>query len=537
MAAAKKQVSDKSRILKVYLRLAKRQGMHPTRTDMKREGISRDKIRHHFGSLEMLRAEAKRQHPEEFAGVIDDELFSKTRKAALKADLKKYKRFVVTTAVCGAPLHDGFYQSLRTFCEKNDAKLLVLFSSDPGSRANDTNSIIPQELLDNEHLVTDDLALNSNIFISNIKLSAKHIDPITGLGRIGQREGTFIYASPKQRMKPIPTSNEKPPHVLMTTGAITKPAYTSRTYWNKRTAYIARHDHVIGAIIVEIVDNKYYHFRQIQAEKSGSFVDLGTYYQGDKVAKLPPEGFVIGDSHVTETDPTAEQAWEQIHDYTGNRDVFLHDMFSGVSINHHERKKKITRAILANKSKLNLEQELRAVAEYLNKWTRKARKVVVVESNHHEFLSEHYLQDGLYQDDPQNYLLGSKLATAMIEGHNPLRYALEKIIGLENPKKVVWLTRDQDYKIAGIELGAHGDKGANGSKGSLRAMENAYTNSVSGHSHTPEILRGAWQVGTSSYLKLSYNKGPSSWMHASCLVYKNGSRQMIISINGNWHLR
>lgn len=522
-------------IVQTYTRLAKKLGVHPTRTDMKRAGISRCQIRHHFGSLQELRRCAKRQDPNAFAGIIDDEIFSKQRKDALHADLKKYQRFVVTTAVAGAPVHKKFLQSIKTYCANNNAALLILYSSDPGSQENDTNSTIDKKLL-SEHIVMHDLALNSNIFVSTIKLSAKHIDPITGLERIGQREGTFIYASPKQRMKFVPTSNEKPPHVIMTTGAITKPRYTSRTYWNKRTAYIAKHDHVMGALVVEIVDNKFYHFRQVQAEKSGSFVDLGVYYQGARISKLSPEAFVIGDSHVTEADLTAEKAWGEVFEFTGGKDIVLHDMFSGVAVNHHERNKKITRAILANQQKLNLEQELRAVADYLNRWTRLARKVIVVESNHHEFLSEHYLQDGLYQDDPQNYLIGAKLAAAMIEGHNPLRYALEKLIGLENAEKVVWLTRDEDYKIADIELGAHGDKGANGSRGSLRAMENAYTNSVSGHAHTPEILRGAWQVGTSSFLKLSYNKGPSSWMHASCLVYKNASRQMIISINGSWHL-
>ena len=90
--------------------------------------------------------------------------------------------------------------------------------------------------------------------------------------------------------------------------------------------------------------------------------------------------------------------------------------------------------------------------------------------------------------------------------------------------------------MANVELGAHGDKGANGARGSLHAMENAYGNSVSGHSHSPEILRGAWQVGTCSYLKLEYNQGPSSWLHSSCLLYPNGARQLINVIGGQWRL-
>jgi hypothetical protein len=120
----------------------------------------------------------------------------------------------------------------------------------------------------------------------------------------------------------------------------------------------------------------------------------------------------------------------------------------------------------------------------------------------------------------------------MLDGGDPLKYGVE-MHGLKT-NKVKCLMRDEDFKIARIQLGAHGDLGANGARGSLRAMEAAYGNSVSGHSHSPEILRGAWQCGTSSYLKLSYNRGPSSWMHSSCLVYPNGSRQLINSINGEW---
>ena len=65
--------------------------------------------------------------------------------------------------------------------------------------------------------------------------------------------------------------------------------------------------------------------------------------------------------------------------------------------------------------------------------------------------------------------------------------------------------------------------------------ENAYGLSVTGHAHTPEILRGAWQVGTTSKLNLDYTKGsPSSWFQTACLVYPNGSRQLISVVDGKW---
>ena len=98
------------------------------------------------------------------------------------------------------------------------------------------------------------------------------------------------------------------------------------------------------------------------------------------------------------------------------------------------------------------------------------------------------------------------------------------------------MRRDEDLKVANVQLGAHGDKGPNGSRGSLKGMHRSYGDSVTGHSHTPGILHGAWAVGTSSYLKLSYNQGPSSWMQAHCIVYDDGSRQLVNIIDGKWRI-
>jgi hypothetical protein len=161
-------------------------------------------------------------------------------------------------------------------------------------------------------------------------------------------------------------------------------------------------------------------------------------------------------------------------------------------------------------------------------------ELVIVKSNHDEFL-DRYLASGYYVKDPENHRYALDLAAAAMDGHDPLRFAIENI-GIKYPDRVRWLDRDEDYKIAGIQLGAHGDLGANGARGNIKNTEAAYTESITGHSHSPEILRGAWQVGTSSFLKLNYNRGPSSWLHTSCLLYADGSRQLINSLKGKWRL-
>jgi hypothetical protein len=189
---------------------------------------------------------------------------------------------------------------------------------------------------------------------------------------------------------------------------------------------------------------------------------------------------------------------------------------------------------LFKQNKLSLEEEIKVLVKDLKELSSWAEKVTISKSNHDDFLEE-LLEDGRWLNDPVNGELCSKLATAMIEGKNPLKYACE-LYGLD-VKNIRWLERDEDYIGAGgCQMGAHGDRGPNGSRGSLRNLEAAYGNVIMGHSHTPGILRDAWQVGTSSNLRLSYNKGASSWFHTSCLLYKNGSKQLINVLDGKWKL-
>jgi len=517
-------------IVDKYLQLAKKNKFHPTRSQLVQSGISRDRIRDHFGNFSKLKSFVKDNYPLELKSVIDDELFAKKRIKTLSKELTKYKRFIITTAVTGSIVHKGFLESLDNYCKVNDACLLILLTSDPGSAGG--NALDKQ--LDGRNIILSEMSLNKNLFLSNIKLGAKQIDPLTGLDRIGQKNGSFIYASPKQRMKPVANSNTKIPNVIMTTGAITKSNYVSTKFMSERTSYIAKNDHVLGGIIVEIQDNTIFHFRQIQANRVGHFIDLGKFYKGSSVEDVAPAAFILGDWHSGATDPTAKKSWYKVVKTLKVPKLIIHDGFDGSSINHHEQKNRILRAKLAAQNKLSLEAELRGYAKDLNEMTKKC-EVTIVRSNHDDFL-DYYLRESKYIEDPHNYLFASKLVTAALEGKEPLKYAIETLIGLDNPEKVTWLDRDVDYKIAGIELGCHGDKGANGARGSLKSMEKAYGFSISGHSHVPEILRGAWSVGTSSYLKLSYNTGASAWVHSSVVLYENGMRQLINSIRGKWKL-
>ena len=94
--------------------------------------------------------------------------------------------------------------------------------------------------------------------------------------------------------------------------------------------------------------------------------------------------------------------------------------------------------------------------------------------------------------------------------------------------------RDAPLRIADIECSQHGDKGLNGARASLTSFAKLGERVIVGHSHTPGIRDGAYQVGVVGSYDQGYNAGPSSWRHASALIYANGKRTLIFAVDGRW---
>lgn len=538
-AEDQQQNEKRNKIVRDYAEQFQELKRAPKMDELVALGHTKDSVKHHFSSLSNLESIARNEFPQKFFDVPIVDFLGDSATSNLHKTIKSYKRFVITTAVTGCEIHEGFYSSLKSFCKKNKAALLILVASDPAhSKANNRGGYGSIDArLTNECVVVEDTHLNSNFFISTIKLSAKQINPTTGLSDIGQREGSFVFASPKQSMTLESTSNEKLPHVMMTTGAITVPNYVTNLYMSERTAYIADKHHVMGAVIVTIHDENNYAYTQIQMlNESGSFVHFGKRYFPDGTVSVDsPEALVCGDWHSGVTDPVVQKVTEEILKEFKPKYVVLHDAFDGLSINHHEEQNEILKAArYASGINRSLQEEIQGLSKDLMWFSKLAKEIVVVKSNHDEFLSNNYLKFAKYARDPQNHYFSLDLAKAMMEGKDPLKFAVEKV-GFK-AKNIRWLKRDEDFKIADIQLGAHGDVGASGSKGTLKGMRKAYGQSVTGHSHSPGIWHGAYAVGTSSYLRLNYNRGPGSWMHTHCLVYADGSRQLVNMIEGKWRL-
>lgn len=128
--------------------------------------------------------------------------------------------------------------------------------------------------------------------------------------------------------------------------------------------------------------------------------------------------------------------------------------------------------------------------------------------------------------------LGSKWSDTGARTPDPFVYWAQK--KLKTVKQAVFPGRNESFTIKGIEVGMHGDAGPNGARGTRNGFTRIGVKSVIGHSHSPGIKDGVYQVGTSSRLGLEYQRGPSSWLHTHCLIYSNGKRSLISVIDGEW---
>jgi len=515
----------KNSILEIYRAYVEEHGITPSIKVLKSKGITSNSINKLFGGRMGLYFAAKEEFPEIFDDLVNDSIFTRDYFKGVQKSVKNKKRFIITAAVSGKEVEENFLNAIQTHNEVEDSMLLILPCEDVASR----NSIFDWELdrkLRSSNIVFDDLYLNEKFYLSSIRVSAKQVNPITGLDRIAQAKGSTALASPKQYLKFVANSNTKIPRALMTTGAITKRDYSTDLSMSKRTSYLADFDHVIGAIIVEIADNKLFHFRQIQADDDGSFIDLGWKYNPDgTVTEVEESAAIFGDTHVGSHDLSVDKCLQEIVEYANSTEIVVHDLFDCRFNNHHEQDP-VIRAILAREERHTLVGEGEITRDWLTEWRERVDKLTVVKSNHDEAL-DRYIKEGRWKDDPANLYDSLDLVKAYMDGKDPLRVLIEEQLGYERATDINWLNRDEDYKIYGIENGAHGDKGANGSRGSLPNLEKAYYKATVGHSHTAGIMREVYQVGTSTKLKLHYNTGPSSWTNTMCLQYPNGSRQLV----------
>jgi hypothetical protein len=474
-----------------------------------------------------------------FSGQVRSEQEYEPELVEAESSFKK-NIFVITSCQNNAAVNESFARSLHRYCQIRNAQLLVVPIV---YKANAHDTLVYNIPEDVEHqLVTQKVKIHPEVYVmGSFNFIPTAVNPLSGLESLSKGD-TLIVPSPQLRMKSMAVSATRHPAILHTTGAVSHPEYT-----NTKVGEKAKFNHSYSALVVEIDSDGDFHIRVLSANGDGSFFDLGKQYSHDSNEVKPVEvaSLVTGDEHAVYADMSVLLATYLGQDsivrtlkpaYVVRHDVL--DMYSG---SHHHRNNSIKTVGKRIFGLDSVQDELDITVDYLELTGSTGDFVsIIVPSNHNDHLTK-WLSEVNIKHEPWNAKFYHKMMYHVLESlvktDSGVSHAnpFEIYCGWRGLKNVRFLAPGESFKVERVEMGAHGHEGQNGSRGSLNQYSNLSGKYIIGHSHTPGIISGAYQVGTSSMLNLEYVSGPSSWLQCHCLVYANGKRQLVNIVNGKWH--
>lgn len=435
-------------------------------------------------------------------------------------------KYIITSIQPNSPVNKNLLTNMLNFAKEQGVDKILTFVLPPQYKGEDI--IHPLVFESGIEPILGQMKLNANLKLYDTKILGQQINPFFGMNRKLSRDYSYILPSPKIRYESI-ASNTKYPRALMSTGCLTKDNYKTLTAHGRK----AKEQHQYGFIYVEVLNNQIFKPFQIEATDKGDFQHLTKKYYSGTITEARPEALVLGDWHNGDTDPwIRKESVKMITELNPKRVVF-HDMFNGHSINHHEKGLLLSELRNLRDTRICLEDEMRKVYDEIWYFAEKFKDTnfIIVRSNHDDFL-EKYIQHKKWIDDPQNFLFTCRIVASILnEKRIPLQEAL-LLIG-QLPLNVRFTQQDETLRVYGIELANHGHLGANGSKGSPNQFNSLNLKMITGHTHSPKLMENGMVVGTSTFLKLGYTHGPSSWLNAHGILYSNGKYGLLTLIRSS----
>lgn len=453
------------------------------------------------------------------------------------------RRFLITAAQNATPVHEKWWGALNTMARVLKAELLVipLRYKNPTSRWTGSQQnaewwapAVRDRLWNVRH------ALNRNLtLLADLKIQPTAESPLTGADAISHA-ASGIIGHTKVQMRCVPTPSQRMAKILTTTGACTVENYT-----DTRAGRIGEFHHSLSAVLVEIDGSRFF-LRHVHYDaKSAGCIDLDTWYgKGGHKPAPRPLALVMGDTHVDFIDPEVERATfgpTGILKTLNPLHLVWHDVLDSYSCNPHHSGNPFNAIAKRTRAADDVRAEVKRAIDFISARTPAGTTSVIVGSNHNDFLRRWILRAD-WRSDPVNAEFYLETALAMVRGTRLTEKGTEYpdpfahwVRQAKLPRTVV-LNDDESFALGGVELGMHGDKGPNGARGSRANLKRIGTRSFIGHSHTPGIDEGCYQIGTSTRLRLEYNGGPSSWLNAHGVLHADGKRQIIVVVDGKWRL-
>ncbi len=435
-------------------------------------------------------------------------------------ELKKSKRYLISSAQSASPVNTVFLDNMKAYASFIGAEIGIIASryKNPTSVWKEDGDVWASEVL--PYLTAKRQQLHKNlVLVADLKIQATSINPTAGLDSL---EGgkSCIVGSPCVEFRPLPVLPEVEQKFLFSTGTVTEPNFTDTVAGGK-----AAEQHKFGFIVVEIESDNVVHTRNVVAESDGTFNDLMFRVQDNEIFTEDVGAMNWGDSHFAQKEEAVTDAFRGVCTDLGIKVSFLDDVWDSKNLNVHNFKNPVEQYKLLKNPQNTLQNELNELLYELEWFDQNMDATIVKRSNHDDMLDRAMFQ-GDWKDNLVNAELFVKFLGITLSGEAPkglIPYIIE-----DSYNNVRALGVEESYIYNGIEMSLHGHKGPNGSRGSIKSFGRLTMPNVIGHSHTPGIKWGTYQVGISCSMKHGYNQGLSSWAYASVTINDRGIRQMIL---------
>lgn len=439
--------------------------------------------------------------------------------------LPKSKRYFITWAQNATPIHSQFFENFLAYANATGATTNVILGryKNPTSVFTDrAHEKWDSKVLPFATTARSRLANNYKVF-ADIVVQPTAVYPLSG-SAMETMSGSdcLVIGHPKTHFIPCPVLQGEPQKYMMTTGACTIQNYT-----HSKAGAAGNFEHCIGFLILEVGDQGEVYPRQVIANKDdGSFYDLDFVVSRGKVSNSPVKtpGVVLGDIHAAKIEEPIFNATLDFLERFKPVKTITHDVFDGESISHHRKRDFVGRVRDYKNNKTCLRTELDYTYKVLTRLL--PYNPVVVPANHNDWL-DRWMNSNDWRDDLQNADIYAELLNKTLtqpDGFELFAYLVNTKFG----GKIETTSREQSYRIEGVEVGQHGDIGIHGSRGNIKQYKKLPQKAVVGDYHKGTRLGGTVGVGVTASLRQGYNKGASAWNHAHAIIQPDGQVQLII---------
>jgi len=472
----------------------------------------------------------------------------------------KIARHIFTCAQSNTYIHEPLWDNLLALAKHYDATLHIsTFTYDAaayGPRAvkrgtSKTAGAEPWYDARVEPFIDDSSAVVAPglIWCGEMNILPTAVRPLSGLeSYTGRKSGIFPHV--KIAMESIPSGKFEGTKFNYTTGTVTQ-----RNYIQKKAGQKAEFHHGYGALLVEVDSDGYWWCRQLNGDSEGTLYDLDVCAKGGEVTTgHRVKAIQWGDIHRRViSDEMMNLLWgaapfgpitvDNMLDTLRPEYQFMEDVLDFRPRNHHEMKNFHKMYAKWVRGQDDVFDELLLTAQFLKTESKRDWCETVVVRSNHDAAFDRWLREADYKTDFKNarFFLKAQLAflDAIHEGNDgflPIEWACRE---LGVPEGVRFLRQDESFIICpdangGIECGHHGDKGANGAKGSLSGFARTGRKVNIGDKHSAGIMDGAYLAGVAGDLDHDYNQGMSSWSNSHICTYPNGKRCIVTVWKGKW---